>query len=246
MKILKTIYGLVICFSTLAGLAQGFVNLNFESPVLPLNPVNGRVPITNGIPGWIGYSISPTFGTNRFSQIFYNDVSLGAAAIGLHDTNDQSGFLPIAGQYSVFLQGSYATTPATASIGQTGQIPANALSLTFLVQPAYFLTVSFAGQSIPLSVIGSNGGNDILGGDISSFAGQIGELRFTSPYMGSAMIDDIQFSTSSIPEPSTLELLLLSGAWLVARLRKQRISTSQSKENIAAKSQLIFSQTVFK
>ena len=146
MNTLCTALIAVLLFTCLhEGCAQGFVNLNFEHPILPLNPVNFQVPIARGLPGWVGYSASVTFGTNTVSQIAYNAVSIGADAISLHDTNDQDGFLPIAGKYSVFLQGSSASGPYSASIGQTGQIPVNAQSLTFLVRPAYLLYVSFAG-----------------------------------------------------------------------------------------------------
>ena len=214
---------IVFALSPLCTKSQGFVNLDFEHPILPFNPVNFHVPISSALPGWVGYYASVSFGTNIVSQILYNAVSTGAAAISLHDTFDQED-LPIAGEYSVFLQSSSPSGQYSSSIGQTGQIPVNTQSLTFLVRPTYLLQVSFGGQIIPLFVIGTMGGNDILGGDISAFAGQTGELLFTAPYLGGGMIDNIQFSSSPVPEPSPFALSVLAfsalGGLLSARYRR--------------------------
>jgi len=53
--------------------------------------------------------------------------------------------------------------------------------------------------------------------DVSAYAGQSGELRFTSPWLASGLLDDVRFSSVAIPEPSALALcslgvLILFGA----------------------------------
>ena len=58
-----------------------------------------------------------------------------------------------------------------------------------------------------------------FGGDISSFAGQSGELRF----QGGGWLDDIQFSTQPVPEPSRLAFVALGlAAFGACHIRHQR------------------------
>src|SRR5437870_2365448 len=89
-----------------SGHAQGtlqFVNLNFESPILPLDPndPNG-VPVINALPGWTAF-----IGGSQVDRIFYDTVSLGGAAISLHDPMSHF-YQPLQGNYNVLLQGSGA------------------------------------------------------------------------------------------------------------------------------------------
>ena len=56
--------------------------------------------------------------------------------------------------------------------------------------PSFGGQVSFGGQSIPLVQFGTSGNDIIMAGDISTFAGQTGELLF----VGRGLFDDIQFS----------------------------------------------------
>ena len=58
-------------------------------------------------------------------------------------------------------------------------------------------------------------------GEISPYAGQTAELRFTVPTAGGSL-DYIQFSTTPVPEPSTWALLGLGGAlfWGLKRRTK--------------------------
>src|SRR5262245_42503214 len=181
-----------------------FQNLDFESPILPLIPdAIGLVPISNALPGWTGYLNGvPT------DRAFYPYVALGSPSISVVDP--QSGtHQPIQGSYSVFLN--------SAALGQAGQVPGDALSLLFLRTPQSGFQVSFGGQNIPLVQLGSSGNNVIMAGDVSMFAGQTGELRFG----GGGLFDDIQFSTSAIPEPSASSLLGFGlagfGWWLKRR-----------------------------
>ena len=119
--------GIFLAISSISGqtaISQGtFGNLNFESPKLPLNPVNLQVAITDAVPGWRGY-----IGGGQVSQILYNTINIDAAGISLHSS--LSPLQPLEGNYSVFLQGSSSFAPtADAVLAQTGQIPFGAVSL---------------------------------------------------------------------------------------------------------------------
>jgi hypothetical protein len=76
------------------------------------------------------------------------------------------------------------------------------------------LGVSIAGQNIPMFALTQTGANEwLMGGDISSFAGQTQELQITavtsaSYRFGRFVLDDITFSSTPIPEPGSLSLVL--------------------------------------
>jgi len=154
------------------------------------------------MPGWSGF-----VGEFQVDQVLYNTRNLDDAGISLRSSTSL-GFPPIQGNYSVFLQGaSIFAGPYSAAIAQSGLIPFNSKSLMFLAAPWSTVQASFAGQLISLVEIGSSGNNIVLGGDISQFAGHVGELRFTTPPTEGAFFDNIQFSTHPIPEPSAFGLL---------------------------------------
>ena len=92
--------------------------------------------------------------------------------------------------------------------------------------------MTFSGQVIPLTQVGSGPNYSILGGDISAFAGQNGELRFTA---GSGVLDNIQFSPIAIPEPSTVSLVALAG---LALLNKSMMTNRRSPLPLTAKRKL--------
>ena len=215
------------CFR--CGLSQGFVNLNFESATLSgYDAGTGNIPTSSAMPGWSAYFFYPG-GTNATSLIAYNDVSLGSAFIALIDTNSIFTPLPLQGRYSVLLMGSTATAPTVAAIGQTGLVPANALSLLFYTSFDSNIQLAFNGQPIPLVQTGSTATYAIRAGNISTFAGQTGQLLFSaypnsgSIYgYGSGLIDNIQFSSAPIPEPSALALSALGGLALVLVKNRQR------------------------
>ena len=54
----------------------------------------------------------------------------------------------------------------------------------------------------------------IYGADISAYAGQTGQLLFTAPLQTGALLDNIQFSSVAIPEPSALTLFALGSLLL--------------------------------
>jgi len=226
MKTILYLTALVLAFAFRA-LAQGtFQNLSFESANLPIllpGQSGGVVPATDAIPGWQGY-----LGANQTFGVFFNDVSLGAPAISIHSSS--SSFTPIAGNYSVILQPQFNPNNLpgrdSAAVAQTGQIPAVSQSLRFY-SGSGSMQVSFAGQNIPLAQLGITGNYLILGGDISAFAGQTGELRFTVPSgpfsYNIPYLDSIVFSTQSIPEPSTFGLFGLGAFLFGFRARAVRV-----------------------
>jgi len=194
-----------------AAFPQGsFVNLDFEHPFLPLTPVNPQVLITDGLPGWSGY-----IGGVQVDRVLYNTVGLGSSEIDLQGPGSLEPILQ--GSYTVGM-GPSAQGLSTA-IAQVGTIPTSARSLSFYVYPGSLFTVSFAGQDLPASVIGSTATATILGADITALAGQTGELRF----QGGGELDYIQFSNQPIPEPSFFALSALGALllrWRVLHLRR--------------------------
>lgn len=104
------------------------------------------------------------------------------------------------------------------ALAQTGQVPPGANSIRFFELPGSAIEVLISGQLIPLVQVGATANYDILAGDISSFAGQTGELRF----QGAGTLDDIRFSTQAVPEPSTVAILAAGAVYLGWRSRRRR------------------------
>lgn len=198
--------------------AQGtFVNLDFESPILPLIPdIFGNVPLEDALPGWTGY-----VGGYQTASVRYNNISLGTAEISFHGPGSRES--PYHGQFCVFLQGGYGPFGGIvpSSIAQVGEIPTPARSLLFYANNLSLLQVTFAGESLPVfNLTGGIYGYQEFGADVSSLAGRTGELRFTG---GSGNLDYIQFSDQPlvVPEPGACALVALGAAGAVWRRRKR-------------------------
>ena len=218
MKLHRTIFGIFLLWS-LNGLTQGFLNLDFESAKIVADNSQGNpfVFATNAIPHWVAY-----IGGSPLTDIAYNSIALDEPAVSIHGTNS-AYVTPIQGNFSVYLQaGSQFAHGTNSAIGQTGQIPLSALSLLFWGSVAN-VQITFAGQTLVYAVISSTANYNIYGADISAFAGQTGQLLFTASRPGGAILDNIQFSTSSVPEPGVLSLLGLAGlGFLLAKKRQRR------------------------
>ena len=204
----------ILCLLTpYKGEPQGtFVNLDFESAVVPSVPAGqfgADVPVTNGVPGWGVY-----LGGLQQSSMLHNNLTLSAAAVAILGPTWFSNQI-LENSYTVSLLPSTTGPQVDAAIAQTGQIPASAHSVQFWGSGGY--TVTFSGQPIPVTAIGNGPNYPIFGGDVSMFADQTGELRFT----GAGLLDNIVFSSQAIPEPGTIALSGLALVACVTRLRKK-------------------------
>jgi hypothetical protein len=197
---------IVVSILLLAGLdfgqSQGFTNLDFEKATIVAGPGGLGAVASNAIPAWTAF-INGTAQT----VIGYNIISLGDAAVSIQGPG--SGEPILQGQYTVLLQANYPSATIIPAIAQTGTIPSSAQSFMFYTD-FYFWQVFFANQQIPLSVLGSTSTYKIYGGDISTFAGQTGQLLI----QGNGLLDNIQFSSSPIPEPTAFALATLGGLLL--------------------------------
>ena len=127
------------------------------------------------------------------------------------------GFPPaLDGSFSVYLYGG--STASSASISQTGLVPAGAESLLFEAQndggvSGGALSVSLGGQNIPFFAVSTGSNYTLYGGNVSAYAGK-SELLMFSALQGENNaweIDDIQFSPMAAPEPGVLGLLGMGG-----------------------------------
>ncbi len=226
---------LVFVFANPIGInAQGtFQDLDFEEanivPIVgsPLYPY--VVTVADALPGW-----AVNYGTAQQTQILYNDEALGSTAVTLY-ASGYPGFytLPLQGNYSVLLQeGTYVGAPS-ASITQTGLVPAGSESLLFdATSDPEPPEVLIGNQSVSLVTVGSGANYTIFGADISSWAGQTEQLTITTPGVsGNWEIDNISFSPNTIPEPGTLALVLMGGlAFGVRSWRKRGKAFHQNKK----------------
>jgi hypothetical protein len=216
MKRITMTLAITAIFIILSVRGQGFQNLNFESAQnLPGNPgpSGASVPVSNALPDWAAYA-----GPNALSSISYvsNNFPGSSSLVEL-----EAGTLALAGNWSVALfEGG--------SISQTGLVPDNSESLQFEVQgrgpgdslDANDLSVTLGGQNLSYSALFNGPDYVEYGANIpANLDGQIETLTFL--VQSEALLDNIEFSTSPIPEPSEYALLGL-GAVLVGFCRRRK------------------------
>jgi hypothetical protein len=192
---------------------QEFTNLNFETTTITTVVFPGGDRYTATVPGWTGFG--QNFVNGDPNSVALNDIALDNPAVTLQGTN--SPFAPaIQGKYSILLQGGtmYAQSTNGASIGQTGQIPLTARSITYWGNA---LQVTFDGQMLSFVAISNAPNYTIWGADISAYAGQTGQLLFTEPWQNEGLLDNIQFSSSPVPEPNVFGLFALGGLFFGLR-----------------------------
>ncbi len=221
---------LIVLLGTTSSLAQStFQNLDFESAIVPDVPSDQfiyPISLTNAVPGWTGY-----YGTNQGQFGSYNGLFNSARAVGLIDghTSYYSNLVS-EGYFTAVLQTGNVSPSGygSAGIGQTGLIPLDARSLLFNLQVgegfASNMVFTINGAVIPFTQLQGFR----YGADVSGFAGQIAEIRFTEepalnfsdPYM-TIFLDNIQFSSTAIPEPQLIALLVFGGPifWINRRWR---------------------------
>ncbi len=216
------------------GFAQGFSDLDFEIATINTVSFPGGDRFTATVQGW---SVNtPNYVNGDPNSIPYNDIALDEASVDL--VGIDSPFTPpaIEGLYSIYLQGGtqFAHSTNGASIWQTAQIPATARSLIYWGNA---LQVSFGGQMLLFSAISNAPNYTVYEADISAYAGQTGELRFTEPWEHEALLDNIQFSTSPAPEPSVSGLSALGGLCLAWRRWRRKSSKSTVRKRGRSRSE---------
>ena len=215
----------IVCFvaASLALLrnvaGQGFLNLDFEDATIEPTPVGGGIfpadPL-QALPGW-------TVGGPN-TTVSYNRESIGGPMVSLMgpDFPNYAGFTPLQGSYSVLLY--YFSAYGAPTLSQTARVPSFSQSINFLVGSGMGdAVVTMNGVNIPLIPIA--GGR--LAGNVSAFAGSVAQLTFSTPDIGGypgqlLYLDDIQFSTSVVPEPKVHTLLAFSILFLLCFLTVRR------------------------
>jgi hypothetical protein len=101
------------------------------------------------------------------------------------------------------------------------------------------LLVTLGGQNISFSAISVGSNYTSYGGNIPlALAGQLEQLTFsTPPYSGNNAweIDDIQFSSSSVPEPDAFSLLAVSVLFVYLASKQpnhKRIESTGAKRSV--------------
>ena len=213
--------------------SQTFQNLGFESAVI--SGSGGIIDWNAAMPGWTG-----RIGAADPPLLHYNDQCLSpCTSIALVDQPGFNWGNPILGTYSVILSAGFDLgNRYESSIAQAGLIPSDAKSVRFFgrFNGPQSPIVSVAGQALPLYTLNQLGNSTFYGADLSAFAGQTAELRFTvaTDYAtvlqggGSRlMLDAISFSATPVPEPSVVSLLLLIGAgMLVLRIDPKTVKAA--------------------
>lgn len=221
---------LTICvLSSTAGLAGGadaFENLNFESAVI--TPVGGdiyqRVVFEDALPGWTGQ-----VGGVTENLALFNNRFLDSAGIGLQGPGSLSPVFQGNDMATLMAGGRLGSEEwVDASLVQTGLVPADARSLRFAASlsgaPGSSFEVSLGGQALPLQVLETTDTYRYYGIDVSLLAGEISTLAFTVhpvPGVGGGYLelDAIRFSPLAVPEPDTF-WLAISGALVVLLFRR--------------------------
>jgi len=188
-----------LSFAALSNVSgQGFVNLDFENTTTTPVYFPGGTRYTATVPGWT-WTPGGNFVNGDPNSVGFNDLALSSPAVDLEGTNFGAPYSAIEGNYSIYMQGGYYNGASGSTIGQTAQIPSDAKSITYW---GGNFQVSFNGQLLSFNNINNAQTYAVWEADISAYAGQTGELLFTCADYNAGMLDNIQFSTSSVPEPS--------------------------------------------
>jgi uncharacterized repeat protein (TIGR03803 family) len=153
------------------------------------------------MPGW----------SSPWNSMPYNGQFLDSAGICILDTNYAR--LPnglVHGRFCVLLQAGLwnSQTYGPSSLAQSGTVPPevktllfNASMFTNPISAGAPLEVTFDGNPLPWWVVATNPEYLVVGADITRFAGERGELRFTVPPLwghNSVYLDNIRFSSSPL------------------------------------------------
>lgn len=237
MKLIPVIFAAVLFCLAESDFAQTFTNLNFERASLvpvPGDPYSS-VQFPQAFPGWTG-----TVGGVQQSLAEYDGLFLDSAGIAIINSNfsitassPYYGYAAslglIQGRYTAILQSGLTLganpQPADTTLSQTGLVPIGTQSLLFEAYEAFdqsypFLVVTLGGQTLSLVTISNALNYTLYGANVSAWAGQTAQLSFTllaeNPHVNNEYVslDAIQFSTQSVPEPSTFALAALGALFL--------------------------------
>ena len=198
----------IAAFFIISAHGQGFLNLNFESAQnLTNDEYDEYIPVSSALPGWTAYdadvALSDVYYTSNAFSGFYTSVEL----VG--------GSLALSGDFSAALD-------TGASISQTGLVPANAESLQFdASSSALNLIISLGGQNLTYSTLSTGPNYTVYGANIP--AALDGQMETLDLFLngGQSLLDNIEFSTMSVPEPSEWALIGV-GAILFGFCRRRR------------------------
>lgn len=233
--LLSCFVGVFCTFTSISDCEADFINLDFELANVS-NASQGTfpsvVPFVEAFPGWTGY-----FDNIPVTQAVYNSYTLGLYNISIlgRPWND-SVFPIIQGNHAAILQAGYTGIPPfrSASLKQTGLVPSSAITIEIragyvqVTDPNFSrLRVTLGGTNIQMLPVQFFQDYAVLRGNISSFAGQTRELTITAIPIAidpnaSFVLDQIVFSNSPIPEPSSLEWCGLSCCLLSYRNHRSR------------------------
>jgi len=239
---MKSTFRLTVLFASgIAGAAFGesavqFQNLSFEAgPTMPLvnDDPSGYVRFSIGkvMPGWSAYLDS-----SPLTLVGYNNYFLSSAGVSLFGPPPGSNPFPnsiMEGSFTAFLQSGHGlgldeAEIYSASLGQMGLVPPAAASVQMKIVSYGPFSVFLGGQKVEMVSLERGPNYTLYGGDVSSFAGQVAELRITSDLFFSPTIggfsqlslDSIEFSPQVVPEPSTWVLLGLGGLGIAMFCRR--------------------------
>jgi len=211
--------------------AQAFQNLGFEAATavpIPDDP-GGDIYFSQAFPGWMGF-----VGATQESAAGYNSTFLCCSQVSLWGGPSRPD-LAIAGTFSVGLHGArdHNGQLADTAIAQTGLVPAVAQSLLFKAQGVGPFSVALGGQSLPIIPLLTRPNYTLFGADVTGWAGQTSELRFTavgSPGFNFVVFDAIEFSPEPIPEPSAVTLIATAALVGLHHLRRRAREASNKAE----------------
>ena len=193
---------LIFAALNISARGQDFTNLNFESAYnLPGNPENGEsVPVTNAIPGWAAYGsdgdvalVNIYYVSNNISG-FATEVELEGGSLALNGNNLSVG---------LFNGGS---------VSQTGLVPNDAEYLQFEANSPLNMELILGGQSLSYSDVSEGSDYNVYSANIPmDMDGQMETVTFFMQDSGNTELDDIEFSSSPVPEPSEYALMGLGG-----------------------------------
>ena len=225
MKTLSSVAFLCVILARAGNAQFAFQNLGFESAQLtpvPADQYGDRVSMDLALPGWVGYT-----GSRQATFALQNNFNQGSPGISILGPNWTTNNGIIAGRYTVVLQtGGIQGQFVSTQISQTGLVPQGSSSIRLKAWGTDF-SVLFAGQNIPLVELSTGPNFTLYGGDISSFAGQSGELTLSAlsvapnHLFNDVYFDSIGFSPIAVPEPGVVSLL--GAAILILMTRGSRV-----------------------